>query len=107
MMRHVGLMIQAAVESLPFLHSRVVDPVESVLQLGEINALDDVRGVPVHVTCSHSCLQGTQVVPEGVDPNFEYPAQILVREGSDKGIGTKEGIPQRKVRNGSSRGVES
>lgn len=80
MMRHVGLVIQAAVESLLFLHVRVVDPIESVLQLREVNTLDDVRGVPVHFARRRRRFQVMQVVPEGVDPNFEYPAQFLVWE---------------------------
>ena len=57
MMRHVSLVIQTAVQCLLFLHSSVVDPVESVLQLREINALDDMRRVPIHVTRCRSCLQ--------------------------------------------------
>lgn len=42
MMRHVSLVIQTAVQSLLFLHSSVVDPVEGVLQLREINTLNDM-----------------------------------------------------------------
>ena len=84
MMRHVSLMIQTAVQSLLFLHSSVVDPVEGVLQFREINALNDMRRVPIHVADCHYCLQVAEVVPERVDPNFEYPAQFLMRERSDR-----------------------
>ena len=42
MMGYIGLVIQAAVESLLFLHGRVVDPAESVLQFREVNTLDYV-----------------------------------------------------------------
>jgi len=107
MMRHVSLVVQTAVQSLLFLDSSVVDPVESVLQFGEINALNDMRRAPIHVARCHSCLQVAQVVPERVDPNFEYPTQFLIPERSDRRRGSVGGIPQRKARNGSSRGVES
>ena len=57
MMRHVSFMVQTAVQSLLFLHNSVVDSVESVLQLDEINALEDMRRVQIRITRCHSCLE--------------------------------------------------
>ena len=57
MMRHVGLVIQTAVQSLLFLHSSVIDPIEGVLQFREINALEDMRRVPIHIASCDHCFQ--------------------------------------------------
>lgn len=71
-MCHVSLVIQATVKSLLFLHSGVVEPVEGVLQLREINALDNMRRIPIRVAGCRGRFQVLEIVPERVDPNFEY-----------------------------------
>lgn len=83
MMSHVSLVIQTAVQSLLFLHSGVVDPVETVLQPLEVNPLDDMRRVPIYVARCRSHFQVAWVVSEGVDANFEYSTQFLIRNMLD------------------------